>query len=669
MANVAILHNLMGITPAFLFQGLGMGNVLSESAEAIVLELSNGNVVTIEGTNLVFNHSDYNPFMSGSVTAVSVESPDYGPIISITDLSLDANAFGAVVVAGPDDFETPINIMRFLLSGDDTVVGGDANDVIYAGMGDDSVDAGAGADFIYVGPGAATIDGGEGEDWVNFAEDFAGYPQYDAGVSIDLSAGTGTNQDGSVIVISNVENVIGSLGNDTIVGDDADNILEGSAGDDSISGGGGNDMLFGGEGNDTLDGGDGDDLFEIGEGMFTYYGGDKLLIGGEGEDVANLNGPLSDYNFAFNGDGNLVFTNKVSGGSYTLSGIEYITDGITSHTVEDFRQVSIASQQISEDGVWSFALPEGAYREGTTFTVTDLNDNQLPAWISFDVETRTFTGTPPADWNGNLGIKLTANDHGIEKVSTFNLEVTAVNDGPTSLTISGGKILENSFAGKLVGVLHAKDADGDALTYSLVDDAGGRFRIDGNKIVVADGTKLDYEQAKSHNVTVKVADKSGAFTTETFAIEVGDVSNEKVTGGTGNDVVKGGSGKDKIAGGLGKDVLTGGKGQDAFVFNTKASKANVDKITDFNVKDDSIHLDNKYFAKLGSKGSEKSPAKLNKDFFTIGSKAKDKDDYLVYDNKKGVLYYDADGSGKGKAVEVATLSKNLKMTAADFFVI
>ncbi|MGO4574274.1 calcium-binding protein, partial [Microvirga sp. 2TAF3] len=58
-----------------------------------------------------------------------------------------------------------------------------------------------------------------------------------------------------------------------------------------------------------------------------------------------------------------------------------------------------------------------------------------------------------------------------------------------------------------------------------------------------------------------------------------------------------------------------------------------------------------------------------KGFFTIGDKAKDKDDYLIYNKKTGVLSYDADGSGKGTAVEIAKLSKNLKMTAADFFVI
>jgi Ca2+-binding RTX toxin-like protein len=116
--------------------------------------------------------------------------------------------------------------------------------------------------------------------------------------------------------------------------------------------------------------------------------------------------------------------------------------------------------------------------------------------------------------------------------------------------------------------------------------------------------------------------------------------------------------------------LTGAKGKDVFVFDSKASRStNRDKIVDFSVKDDSIWLDNKVFGKLGKSGSEKKPAQLKKDFFTIGSKAKDKNDHIVYDKAKGVLFYDADGSGKGKAVEIASLSKKLPMTYKDFFVI
>jgi Ca2+-binding RTX toxin-like protein len=150
---------------------------------------------------------------------------------------------------------------------------------------------------------------------------------------------------------------------------------------------------------------------------------------------------------------------------------------------------------------------------------------------------------------------------------------------------------------------------------------------------------------------------------------VGTVYVDDINGGGGFDIIIAGGGNDLIRGGLGKDTLTGGKDKDAFIFDTKPSKTNVDKITDFNPKDDSIWLDNAVFTKLGSKGSISSPAKLNKAFFTLGTEAKDKNDYVIYDNKKGVLYYDADGSGNGKAVEVASFSNKAKLTVSDFFVI
>ncbi|MFC1455893.1 M10 family metallopeptidase C-terminal domain-containing protein [Microvirga arabica] len=187
---------------------------------------------------------------------------------------------------------------------------------------------------------------------------------------------------------------------------------------------------------------------------------------------------------------------------------------------------------------------------------------------------------------------------------------------------------------------------------------------------------------------MRATDAFGSSTDKIVTILVQDVLNERAVGSPGADVMKGGAGQDHftslagndqidaglgndiLIGGAGKDVLTGGKGKDIFVFDTKANKAtNLDKITDFNVKDDGIWLENKVFAKLGKKGTEKKPAKLAKDFFTVGDKAKDANDYLIYSKAKGVLLYDADGSGAKKAVEIATLKKNLKMTEKDFFVI
>ena len=149
----------------------------------------------------------------------------------------------------------------------------------------------------------------------------------------------------------------------------------------------------------------------------------------------------------------------------------------------------------------------------------------------------------------------------------------------------------------------------------------------------------------------------------------GGVGLDKLAGGTGNDKLYGGTEADTLYGGAGNDVLSGGTGKDVFVFNTKLNKkTNLDKIADFNVRDDSIFLDNAVFKKLG-KGYPTKPYKLNKKFFTVSDKAKDANDYLVYNAKTGVLSYDIDGSGAKAAVAIATLKKGLKLTYADFFVI
>jgi Ca2+-binding RTX toxin-like protein len=139
---------------------------------------------------------------------------------------------------------------------------------------------------------------------------------------------------------------------------------------------------------------------------------------------------------------------------------------------------------------------------------------------------------------------------------------------------------------------------------------------------------------------------------------------ENLIGGSGADRFIGSGASNMLTGGLGNDKLTGGSGADFFVFNAKLSaKKNVDTITDFKRVDDSFQLENAVFKKLAKVGA------LSKSSFVVGGKAKDKNDYVVYDKAKGALYYDADGSGKGAAVKFAQLKKGLAIDHKDFFVI
>ena len=337
----------------------------------------------------------------------------------------------------------------------------------------------------------------------------------------------------------------------------------------------------------------------------------------------------------------------------------------------------------NEDEVLTGALPEGTDVDGDNLTY----ELVAPvAGLTLNAD-GTFRYVPAADFNGVVTFQYVVKDPngGVSEAQTFTLTINPVNDAPRDITLSNSKVAENSATGTEVGKLTVSDPEGGQFTYELVDSANGRFTIDANgTLKVADGIKLDYERATSHTIKVRVKDAAGATFEKSLTIDVTDVAVENVVGtaaadvlkgGAGKDVFKGGLGNDKLYGGLGNDTLTGGKGKDAFVFDTKLGtsstdrKVNFDKITDFSVKDDSIHLDNAIFKKLGTKGTADKPAQLNKAFFTIGTKAKDKNDYIVYNNKTGVLSYDADGSGKGKAVEFAQLSKKLALTYKDFFVV
>nr|WP_281381289.1 M64 family metallopeptidase [Microvirga lupini] len=150
----------------------------------------------------------------------------------------------------------------------------------------------------------------------------------------------------------------------------------------------------------------------------------------------------------------------------------------------------------------------------------------------------------------------------------------------------------------------------------------------------------------------------------------GDNGSNNLRGNVVANEVQGRGGNDKLWGGAGNDVLIGGAGRDVFVFDLKPNKtSNRDRIDDYNVTADTVWLDNKAFTKLGA-GTLQKPKKISSDMFVTASRAKDREDRIIYDKKKGLLLYDADGSGtKFKSVEIASLSKGLSMAFHDFFVI
>ena len=86
----------------------------------------------------------------------------------------------------------------------------------------------------------------------------------------------------------------------------------------------------------------------------------------------------------------------------------------------------------------------------------------------------------------------------------------------TDTDAAANTVAEDAIVGTAVGVTaSASDADAtnNTITYSLDDDAGGRFAIDANTGVVTVNGALDYETDTSHNVTVRATSSDGSFAT------------------------------------------------------------------------------------------------------------------------------------------------------------
>jgi Ca2+-binding RTX toxin-like protein len=176
--------------------------------------------------------------------------------------------------------------------------GNERDNVFFGTRFDDEIFGFGGNDEIGGSPGSDRIDGGQGIDRVTYNLFHPPYPgtsflQVEGeAVDVDLERETqfGGLAEGDVLI--DIENVLGSIYDDTIRGDGAENLLEGTNGDDVLDGRGGNDRLDGGFDDDSLTGGIGNDLLFGNQGNDTLFGDDgaDLLDGGAGVDTANYFG-------------------------------------------------------------------------------------------------------------------------------------------------------------------------------------------------------------------------------------------------------------------------------------------------------------------------------------------------------------------------------------------
>ncbi len=195
----------------------------------------------------------------------------------------------------------------------DRLIGNGRDNELQGREGDDTLISGAGNDELHGGAGADRLDGGDGDD------DWARYWGSDAGVTVNLAAGTGQGGHAEGDTLIRIERVAGSDHADHLTGDDGDNGLHGNGGDDTLDGGAGNDWLDGGAGEDLLTGGEGADTFVFGDGdtvMDFEDGSDSISI----HDLSHINADNFETNVTIQQSGDDVEV-QIGDAVLTLTGV------------------------------------------------------------------------------------------------------------------------------------------------------------------------------------------------------------------------------------------------------------------------------------------------------------------------------------------------------------
>ncbi|KPA19342.1 adhesin, partial [Candidatus Magnetomorum sp. HK-1] len=97
----------------------------------------------------------------------------------------------------------------------------------------------------------------------------------------------------------------------------------------------------------------------------------------------------------------------------------------------------LLDQTVNEDSEFNYTFSENTFNDEDTndtlsYSAALENENELPLWLTFNSDTRTFNGTPGNDNVGIITIKVTASDAAASSVfDVFIITVNNTNDAPT----------------------------------------------------------------------------------------------------------------------------------------------------------------------------------------------------------------------------------------------
>jgi len=403
-----------------------------------------------------------------------------------------------------------------------------------------------------------------------------------------------------------------------------DNFIVSSAGNDTISTGKGSDTVYSGSGDDTITimnslsntiyAGDGNDNIS------TYYSTTlrNTVDGGLGNDTIKLG---SGNDTIYGGAGNDIVNAN--------DGDDIIIGGAGDDTLNGY----------NGNDTYMFSRGDG-------------KDTIIDSGLGLDIL--------------NFIDGITTSDI-VAKADGNNLVIALKEDGKTWDELSDKVTLKSWFTGADYRVETISFSDGTILTNNEIITQ--LLVTDSNDIIKTTEVTLTVD-AKGGDDTITIMNSLsntiyGGDGNDNISTYYSTTLRNTVDGGLGNDTIKLGSGNDTIYGGAGNDTITTGSGADVVVLN---SLVGYDSVLDFSISQDKFQLDSTIFESLVD-----LQGVLSVDNISFGANttvANDENDFIIYNQTNGNIFYDADGSGSVyAAILIADITNNLALNNTQFVVI
>jgi Ca2+-binding RTX toxin-like protein len=386
--------------------------------------------------------------------------------------------------------------------GNDLLFGDDGNDTLYGQDDNDTLSGGSGSNVL---------NGGTGSDWADYSSLSSGGVRVKLELQSILSFRSTTIlaifSSGSDSLID-IENVIGSSGDDQITGDSKNNIISGGkGGNDSLSGNDGDDSLYGGvDGNDSLYGGRGNDTLNGGPGS-----GVDFLDGGDGSDFADYSYTTDDIQASLFGQ---KITFSRASREEQLVSIENVIGGSGNDRFEGTVENNIFLGKAGNDTLSGNSGDDSLYGgDGNDFLNGGSGYDLLDGGSGNDTVDYSF-------WNGGIVANLAQE------------KVTFPGDSREEKLVSIEEILGSTGNDSITG-----DAQSNRFMGGFGNDS--LFGEDGNDFI--------YGEAGNDLI-------SGGNGEDSL---VGMEGNDDIAGNAGNDDIRGDEGDDKLSGDGGNDQIRG----------------------------------------------------------------------------------------------------------------